>query len=172
MSGRRAGVDLPTVVRSLSPDEVPWFVGRALSYLGHSDPQGLSLRLAPLIRDARTDSRHCFVLIDDDRSPSAGVYLRAPEPYDDVQTLVIASSWHHDDRGALTGLIAELLDANPHEAACMELHSLDGRRRRELATDLAGLGFILDEVQLLRFELSEVPPIGRPLVLSAWTAAA
>jgi len=160
------------VVRSLSPDEVPWFVGRTLAYLGHSDPQGLSLRLAPLIRDARHDSKHCFVLADDDRSPSAGIYLKAPEPYDDVQTLLLASPWHHDDRGALTRLIAELLDLNPHEAAVLELHSLDGRLRRELATDLAGLGFILDEVQHLRFELSEVPPIGVPLVLSAWTAAA
>ncbi|HET8986242.1 MAG TPA: hypothetical protein VFN03_10825 [Trueperaceae bacterium] len=160
------------MVRSLSPDEVPWFVGRALSYLGHTDPQGLSLRLAPQFKDPRADSRHCFVLTNDDRSPSAGIYLRAPEPFDDVQTLLFASPWHHDDRGALTRLVAELLDSNPHEAAVLELHSLDGRLRRELAADLAGLGFILDEVQRLRFELSEVPPIGVPLVLSAWTAGA
>lgn len=147
-------------------------MGRVLSYLGHSDPQGLSLRMAPLIKDARTDSRHCFVLTNEDRSPSAGIYLKAPEPFADVQTLLLASPWHHDDRGALTRLIAELLDVNPHEAAVLELHSLDGRLRRDLATDLAGLGFIADEVQSLRFELSEVPPIGVPLVLAAWTAAA
>lgn len=172
MSRRHDAVDLAAVVRSLSPDEVPWFLGRLLSYLGHSDPQGLSLRMAPQLRDPRADGKHCFVLTNEDRSPSAGVYLKAPEPYDDVQTLLFASPWHHDDRGALTRLIAKLLDDNPHEAAVLELHSLDGRLRRELAADLAGLGFMLDEVQHLRFELSEVPPIGVPLVLSAWTAPA
>jgi hypothetical protein len=160
------------VVRSLSPDEVPWFVGRTLSYLGHTDPQGLSLRLAPQFKDPRADSRHCFVLTTEDTSPTAGIYLKAPEPFDDVQTLLFASPWHHDDRGALTRLVAELLDTHPHEAAVLELHSLNGRLRRELAADLAGLGFILDEVQHLRFELSEVPPIGVPLVLAAWTAGA
>ena len=157
---------------SLTPDEVPWFVGRSLAYLGHSDPQGMSLRLAPLLKDARSESRHCYVLTDPERSPSAGVHVRAPEPFDDVQTLLLASPWHHDDRAALTRLIAELLDEHPHEAAVLELHSLDARRRGELEADLAGLGFVLDEVQQLRFELSEVPPIGVPLVLSAWTAAA
>lgn len=168
----RDAVDLAPVVRSLSPDEVPWFVSRSLSYLGHSDPQGLSLRMAPSIKDPRGDSKRCFVFVNEDRSPSAGIYLRAPEPYDDVQTLFFASPWHHDDRGALTQLVAELLADNPHEAAVLELHSLDGRLRQELAVDLAGLGFILDEVQHLRFELSEVPPIGVPLVLAAWTAGA
>ena len=160
------------MIRSLTPDEVPWFVGRSLAYLGHSDPQGMSLRLAPLLKDARSESRHCYVLTDPERSPSAGVHVRAPEPFDDVQTLLLASPWHHDDRAALTRLIAELLDEHPHEAAVLELHSLDARRRGELEADLAGLGFVLDEVQQLRFELSEVPPIGVPLVLSAWTAAA
>lgn len=160
------------MVRSLSPDEVPWFVGRMLAYLGHPDPQGLSLRLASQFKDPRADSRHCFVLTNEDMSPSAGIFLRAPEPFDDVQTLLFASPWHHDDRGALTRLVAELLDTYPHEAAVLELHSLDGRLRRELASDLSGLGFSLDEVQRLRFELSEVPPIGVPLVLSAWTAGA
>ena len=172
MSSRRGAVDLSAVVRNLSPDELPWFVGRSLAYLGQSDPQGLSLRMAPNLRDPRADSKHCFVLVEDDNSPSAGIYLKAPEPFDDVQTLFFACPWHHDDRGALTRLVAELMADNPHEAAVLELHSLDARLRGELAIDLAGLGFIVDEVQHLRFELSEVPPIGLPLVLAAWTAAA
>lgn len=159
------------MIRSLTPDEVPWFVGRSLAYLGHSDPQGMSLRLAPMVRDARTESRHCFVIAAEGRSPSAGIHVRAPEPFDDVQTLLFTSPWHDGDRAAFRSLVAELLADNPHEAAVLELHSLGGRLRNELAEDLAGFGFVLDEVQQLRFELSEVPPIGVPLVLSAWSAA-
>src|SRR5690606_12074964 len=52
----------------------------------------------------------------------------------------------------------------------LELHSLDAERRSELLAVLAPLGFQADELIALRFELSEVPPPGAPLVFEAWSA--
>lgn len=160
------------MIRNLRPDEVAWFVGRSLSYLGHSDPQGLAVRLAPRLTDAATDSLRCFVFTRPGAAPSAGVYFKAPDPDDDSGTAVLASPWHHDDREALVELVAELLLRDRPEAAVIELHSFDARRRRELLGDLARLGFEFDELTRLRFELTEAPPLGAPLVFEAWTAAA
>lgn len=160
------------MIRNLRPDEVTWFVGRSLYYLGHSDPKGLSLRLAPRLADVAADSRRCFVITRAASAPSAGVYFSAPDPDDDVGTAVLTSPWHHDDRPALVELVEELLARHRHEAAMVELHSLDGVRREELLADLAPLGFELDELTTLRFELSDAPPLGAPLVFEAWSESA
>lgn len=158
------------MIRNLRPDEVAWFVGRSLHFLGHSDPKGMSLRLAPQLADAANDSARCFVHARSGAAPSAGVYFRAPDPDDDVGTAVMTSPWHHDDAASLVELIGELLRRNRHEAAVVELHSLDERRRADLRTALAPLGFERDELLTLRFELSEAPPLGAPLVFEAWSA--
>ena len=160
------------MIRSLRPDELPWFVGRSLHYLGHSDPKGLSLRLAALLSNAADDSRRCYVLTRPAAAPSAGVFFSAPDPDDDSGTAVITSPWHEADSAALAELIAELLRRHPHEAARLELHSLDAERRAELVAVLAPLGFQADELIRLRFQLSEAPPLGAPLVFEAWSAAA
>ena len=160
------------MIRNLRPDEVAWFVGRSLHYLGHSDPKGMSLRLAPRLANAVEESAHCYVLDRLGAAPSAGVYFRAPDPDDDVGTALIASPWHHDDPGAVAELVGELLNRHRHEAAVVELHSLDEPRRRELGSSLAPLGFEPDELTTLRFELSEAPPLGAPLVFEAWSSQA
>lgn len=160
------------MIRSLRPDELPWFVGRSLHYLGHSDPKGLSLRLSPLLSNAASDSRHCYVLARAGAAPSAGIFFTPPDPDDDSGTAVFASPWHHDDNAALAELVAELLQRHTYEAALLELHSLDAERRRDLLDTLAPLGFQEDELIELRFELSEAPPLGAPLVFEAWTAEA
>ena len=160
------------MIRNLRPDEVAWFVGRSLHYLGHSDPKGMSLRLAPRLADTVVDSAHCYVLDRRGVAPSAGVYFRAPDPDDDVGTAVMTSPWHHDDPAALPELIGELLARHRHEAAVLELHSLDESRRAVLRAGLAPLGFEPDELLSLRFELSEVPPLGAPLVFEAWSSQA
>jgi len=160
------------VIRNLRPDEVPWFVGRSLHYLGHSDPKGLSLRLSPRLAHAASEAERCFVFTRPGVAPSAGVYFSAPDPDDDVGTAVLTSPWHHDDRAALAELVAELLRLNRHEAAVVELHSLDERRRHDLLAGLGPLGFEADEVTKLRFELTDVPPLGAPLVFEAWSGDA
>lgn len=160
------------MIRNLRPDEVAWFVGRSLHYLGHSDPKGMSLRLAARFSDPVEDAGRCFVLDRPDAAPSAGAYFRAPDPDDDVGTAVIGSPWHHDDPVALRELIGGLLERHRHEAAVVELHSLDPGRREELAAQLTPLGFYPDELLTLCFELSETPPLGAPLVFEAWSSPA
>jgi len=158
------------VIRSLLPDEVAWFVSRAVAYLGHTDPRGLSQRLARQLEDAAADAARCFVHASGEGEPTAGVYLRAPGPDDDDQTLALVSAWHVDDADGLRRLVAELLDRHPHEAAVVPLHAVPDRRARELQATLTGLGFERDELRRLRFELADVPPLGLPLVLESWSS--
>lgn len=165
-------LDWRPVVRSLSPDEVAWFVSRAVAFLGHSDPRGLSQRLAPRLRDAASDAARCFVYAPSRGEPSAGVYVRAPGPDDDDATLTLVSPWHVDDPEGLRRLVGAVLERFPHEAAVAALHGVPPARARELQALLAPLGFVRDEVRRVRFELSEVPPLGRPLVLEAWSLRA
>ncbi len=156
------------MIRSLTPDEVAWFVSRAVGYLGHSDPRGLAQRLAPRLRDPATDAARCFVH-SVEGEPSAGVYVRAPVPEDDDQTLTLVSPWHVDDPQGLRALVAAMLERFPHEAAAAPLHAVPERVSAELATVLAPLGFRRDEIRRVRFELADVPPLGLPLVLESWS---
>jgi len=156
------------VIRSLLPDELAWFISRAVAYLGHSDPRGLSQRLAPRFEDPSGEAARCFVQLDDGGEPVAGVYVKAPGQDDDDQTLTLVSAWHGGDLEALRGLVAELLRRHPHEAAVAPLHAVPAGPARELEQVLAGLGFEADEVRRVRFQLADVPPLGTPLVLESW----
>jgi hypothetical protein len=157
------------VIRSLLPDEVAWFVSHAVAFLGHSDPRGLSQRLAAHLEDPAGDASRCFVLAQGNGEPSAGVYVRAPDPEDDDQTLSLVSPWHDDDAAGLHQLIASLLQRFPHEAAVAPLHAVPAARARELEGVLAELGFVRDEIRRVHFDLADVPPLGVPLVLESWT---
>lgn len=159
------------MIRSLTPDEVAWFVSRAVAYLGHSDPRGLSQRLAPRLRDPSTDASRCFVN-GAGKEPSAGVYVRSPAPEDDDQTLTLVSPWHVDDPDGLRRLVGAMLERFPHEAAVAPLHAVPERRSSELAAVLEPLGFLRDEIRRVRFELADVPPLGLPLVLESWSLPA
>jgi hypothetical protein len=70
--GGGRGVSCRTVVRTLQPDELTWFVGRSLAFLGHVDPHGppsawrrTCATLAATPRRLRLGS--------EPRAPSAGV---------------------------------------------------------------------------------------------------
>ncbi len=156
------------MIRNLGPDEVVWFIGRALAFLGHPEPHALSMRLGNRLRDAVQDARHCFVLEREASAPSAGMHVVAPDPADDVRTMVITSPWHDDDPEAFVELLNAMLRTNPHEAVLIRLHSVSEARRDDLRRLIEPLGFVADELRRLRFELSDVPPIGTPLVLEAW----
>lgn len=160
-----------TVIRSLAADELPWFVGRALAFIGHSDPQRLALLLAPRFRDPRGDAQGCRVLARPGRSPSAGVHVQAPDPDDDSRRLLLSSPWHDDDVDGFAELVAEVLRRHEHDAAVLRLDAVPPARRDELAARLAPLGFAPDEVARMRFDLSQVPPLGSPLLLEAWSEA-
>jgi len=156
------------VIRSLLPDEVAWFVSRTVAFLGHSDPRGLSQRLAPRLQDLTSDAARCFVHEDNGSEPSAGVYVRAPGPEDDDQTLTLVSLWHDGDPEGLVRLVEAVLERFAHEAAVAPLHALPSTRADELAAVLAELGFRRDAFRRVRFELADTPPLGLPLVLESW----
>ncbi len=178
-----------TVIRSLAPDELPWFLTRAFAYLGHRDPWGLAQRSVMRLRDVRRDASRAWVLAPDRdadavsavgtvaswmpvSTPAAGVVAWPPDPERDDPTLRLAQPWHDgDDPGAFASLVAEVLRRLPHEAAELDLSGLEPPRAAQLAAVLAPLGFESDGLRSLDFELAETPPIGRPLVLEGWRLA-
>lgn len=168
--GQPYPVEWLTVVRKLSPDELVWFVSRAVAFLGHSDPWGFAQRLAPSFKDARRDAERSFVLFEDGH-PVAGAFVRAHAPEDDDQSLTLTQLWYERSPEHLQQLIGELFDQHPHEAVYAPLIGVPARVIDALAAALAELGFVPDSYLDLCFDLSEVPPIGLPLVLEAWTLA-
>ncbi len=156
------------MVRSTQPAELTWFVARSLAFLGHLDPHGLARRLAPRWRYLRRDSAASFVWQRSAGPPSAGVVALAPEPDDDERTLRLAQPWFEDEPDDLARLVAELSERFDHEAAELDLVGIPADRAERLSALLAGEGFDFDVVRVLRFELADVPPLGRPLSLEAW----
>jgi hypothetical protein len=160
---------VPGVIRALAPDEMVWFLSRALAFQGHPDPMGLAQRLAPRLKDARRDARRSFVRIEEGGPPLAGAHLCAPGPNDDDRTARLGPLWHEGDEERARRFVAELLDATPHEAAVVRMDGIPSAARDRLERWLGPLGFARTERAPMRFELSETPPLGRPLALEAWT---
>jgi len=161
-------VSLPTVVRALQPDELPWFVARSLAFIGHVDPHGLALRLAPRLRDPRRDASAAFVWQSVDAAPSAGLVALAPSPDADDRTLRLAQPWFESKPDDLARLAEALCARFQHEAVVLDLAGVPAGVVERIAASLAPEGFDLDVVRRLRFELADAPPLGRPLALEAW----
>lgn len=161
-------VEWRTVVRKLAPDELPWFLSRSLAFQGHRDPMGFAQRVAPRLRDARRDAAHAFVLVRDG-APVAGAYALPPDRDEHDQSMFLSQLWFEHSPDALTALVGEILRRNPHEAVYFPLHGLVARTVDRLGEALGPLGFELDTRHRLRFDLVDVPPLGTPLVLEAWS---
>lgn len=159
------------MIRHLSSDELVWFVSRAAAFQGHSDPWGFAQRLAPLLKDRRRDAERCFVHFEDGH-PVAGSFARAHGPEEDDQSLTLTQLWFDGDADALRTLIEELFRLLPHESVYAPLVGVPATPSARLTEALAPLGFTSDGFLDLRFPLSEVPPLGIPLVLEAWSLAA
>lgn len=103
--------------------------------------------------------------------PSAGVLLQPANPAGDP-TLRLYAPWCLEEGGAaLLALVRGLLEQQPHEAVELDLGSLAAATQQALREGLAPLGLRSDELRELEFRLSEVPPLGRPLLLEAWSLA-
>lgn len=163
------------MIRSLSPDELPWFLARAFTFLGHGDPWGLAQRSAARLRDLRRDAGRAWVL-DPEREgggavsePAAGVVAWPPDGELDGPTLRLAQPWYAaDDAASFVRLIRELLRRQPHEAVELDLSALDAAQAAQLTNALAPLGFEPDGLHALAFDLADTPPLGAPLVLEGW----
>jgi hypothetical protein len=170
------------LIRSLAPDELPWFLTRAFAFLGHRDPWGLAQRSVARLRDVRRDASRAWVLESAPGGtasaaavgePTAGVVAWPPDPDRDDPTLRLAQPWHDgDDPAPFTELVGELLRRQPHEAVELDLSALGPERAAALGAALAPLGFERDGLRSLGFELAETPPLGRPLVLEGWRLTA
>jgi len=156
------------VIRNLEPDELVWFMRQALTFVGHADPHGLSMRLNARLKDAVADAERCFVYAPDARPPTAGVYLQERGGGYGVKEAHLASLWHDGAPDALLELVEGLLDRVEPEVVTVPLHLLPEPRSRDLEGLLAPLGFRRDDLERLKFELTDVPPLGSPLVLEAW----
>jgi hypothetical protein len=160
------------VIRALAPDELVWFLARALAFQGHADPMGFAQRLAPRLKEAKRDAQRSFVeQLDGAGPPRVGVHLRAPGPDDDDRTARLGPMWHDGDEHEARAFVARLLERTPHDAAIVPLTGVPDDARERLLRWLAPLGFELRDRIRMRFPLSEVPPLGRPLTLEAWTLA-
>jgi len=160
---------VPLVIRALAPDELVWFLARALAFQGHGDPMGLAQRLAPSLKHARRDGRRTFVWLDGGGPPRAGAHFRAPEPDDDARTARLGPLWHEGDEEEGRAFVRELLASAPHDAVEVRLDGVPESARARLTSWLAPLGFEPTERIRMRFPLADTPPLGRPLSLDAWT---
>lgn len=160
---------MPVVIRSLAPAELVWFLSRALAFEGHTDPVGLAQRLGPRLHRPRRDAEHTYVWQTGRQVPRAGAHLREPGPDDEDRTVRIAPLWHDGDEREGRIFLAALLERTPHEAVVVPLYGLTETAREAHRTLLAPLGFAQHERIRLRFHLADVPPLGSPLALEAWS---
>ena len=156
------------MVRKLAPDELPWFLSRSMAFQGHRDPMGFAQRIAPRLRDMRRDAARSFVLARDER-PVAGAHLSPAQAQGEDQSLYLWQLWFDENPGDLTELVRDLLQRQPHEAVYAPLHGLVPGTIDRLGAALEPLGFARDAFDRLRFDLVDVPPLGAPLVLEAWS---
>lgn len=158
------------MIRELVADELVWFLRQALSFAGHADPGGLARKLHPMLKQPGHDDSLSFAFLQDGAA-LAGATVRLAHNNDGVQTLRLSNVWHDRAPQALDQLIAHLLARHQHEVAVVHLYSLPESACAELTTVLGPQGFARELHHVLRFELSEVPPLGTPLVLEAYRQA-
>ena len=139
-----------------------------MAFLGHTDPWGFALRISARLRDPKRDAGRSFVLIGDG-APLAGAHVQGHAPEDDDQSLGLTHLWFEESPDHLRQLVEAIFDRYPHESVYAPLHGVSTPIEKKLGSALTGLGFRPDEYLDLRFDLSEVPPLGMPLVLEAWS---
>lgn len=157
------------MIRSIASDELEWFLTASYDFMGHSDPRAFAQRSVRRLHDPTNEADRCFILFSPGDVPLAGVYALAPEPDDDDQNLYLSNLWFRDDPRDLTKLLRTLLRKLEHEAVHCPLYNVPSERLTELAPALVALGFEQRQAFDLEFELADLPPLGTPLVLEAWT---
>ena len=157
------------MIRSTSPDELEWFLASSYEFLGHSDPRAFARRSMRAVHDPLGEADKCFILFAPGDVPLAGAYVQAPEPEDDNQNLYLSNLWFKSRAEDLKKLLEQLLDRFDHEAVHCPLYNVSPARLERLAPALTALGFEGRQAVDLEFDLAELPPLGAPLVLEAWS---
>lgn len=165
------------MIRPLASDELVWFLARSFAFVGHRDPWGLARRSVARLRDPRRDASRAWIVVPDGGvgaaaeavEPVAGLVAWPPAADLDDPTLRLAQPWFvGDDLAPFEALVAHVLARHPHEAVELDLAAVPTAAASAMEGALAASGFAADALRPLAFDLAEVPPLGRPLVLEAW----
>ncbi len=161
------------MIRSLAPDELEWFIASYYDFLGHSDPRHFARRTVRTMQNAahhlESEAERSFILFAEGDVPLAGAHIIAPESEDDDQNLYLSNIWFKRDAQDLRTLLNKLLRKFDHEAVHCPLYNFSEARLERVEPIFESLGFKLRHAYDLEFELSELPPLGTPLVLEAWS---
>ncbi len=161
------------MIRKLAPDELPWFLARALAFSGHADPMGAAFRIGGRLREVRRDAERTWVWQPDGAPvPRAGVHLVPPAPEADDRTVRLAQAWHDGEAAGARAFVQHLLERTPHDAALLPLDAVPAALRDRFADWLAPIGFEPTRRTRHRFALADAPPLGTPLTLEAWSPGA
>jgi len=155
------------LIRTLAPDELTWFLSQSLRFLQHSDPKGLAARLTKHVHDIDAEADAAFVLIEGE--PLAGVHVIAPEPDEDDQNLHLSNLWFTRNEADLEKLLRHVFASHHYEAVHFPLFNYGALQVDKIAAVFERLGFALERACDLDFELTDLPPLGTPLVLEAWS---
>jgi len=156
------------MIRKLSPDELTWFIAQAFGFLEHGDSQGFARKVFRKMIDLDIEAGRCLIL-QSELWPRAGVTVLAPEKDAANQNLYLANFWVKNQIEDIGILLEHIQDKYPWEAMYYPLYNHNQALINELRTVFEPRGFsLIDEFELV-FELSELPPLGRPLILEAWT---
>ncbi|ADI13938.1 hypothetical protein [Truepera radiovictrix] len=157
------------MIRSIAPDELEWFIASSYDFLGHSDPRAFARRAVRSVHDPGAEAERSFILFSEGDVPLAGAYVRAPEQDGDDQNLYLSNLWFKRDAEDLRTLVGKLLERFEHEAVHCPLYNFSPEKLALVAPALEALGFEKRQAFDLEFDLAELPPLGLPLVLEAWS---
>ena len=156
------------MIRSLAPDELAWFLSQSFQFLGHGDAKALAAKTASYLKDLELEADKAFILIDGGE-PLAGVYVDAPERDEDDQNLRLSNLWFKRSPADTETLLRQVFARHKYEAVQFPLYNMPAAKADLLQPIFEGLGFSFEGACDLDFELSDLPPLGIPLVLEAWT---
>lgn len=158
------------MIRTLAPDELEWFIASYYDFLGHSNPRGFARQAVSAMRDRDAEADKSFIAVSDETEiPLAGVHVLAPEPEADDQNLALSNIWFKDESADLTALLRKVLAQHPHDAVHCPLFNFSDAKLDRVRPVFDALGFDLEYTFDLEFDLADLPPIGTPLVLEAWS---
>ncbi|MBS3965900.1 MAG: hypothetical protein KGZ60_01415 [Truepera sp.] len=156
------------MIRSLAAAELEGFISRYYAFLGHSNPRGFARQAVAAMRDPHGDAARSFILFAEAGLPLAGAHVVAPQPSDDDQNLYLSNLWFISPND-LQRLLSELLRKHPHEAAHCPLYNFSPEQLERIAPVLTSLGFGLRQAHALTFALADLPSVGLPVALEAWS---
>jgi ribosomal protein S18 acetylase RimI-like enzyme len=90
-------------------------------------------------------------------------------PRTTTRNLYLSNLWFKNAAADLEKLLGYLLGKFDHEAVHCPLYNVSPARLEALAPALLALGFEQRQAVDLEFDLADLPPLGLPLVLEAWS---